>query len=79
MGEMGKTVEFEARLFQLLEEAVTWPKGERRERAEQICRSGPVSAPALIEALERGDQPNGFLEQSAWQDITGAIAAGSDN
>ena len=80
MGELGETADsdYEARLFQLLDEAAAWPRAERRRRAEAICADGPVSAEALLDALSRGEQLDDFLEQPAWQDATGIIAAGGN-
>ena len=47
MGEQGTETAYEARLFQLLDEAEAWPEAERRERAEAACAAGPVRADTL--------------------------------
>jgi eukaryotic-like serine/threonine-protein kinase len=62
------------RLFELLEEAATWPEAERRQRAEAACAEGPVRAAELLAALEGAEQLPGFLAEPAWRD---ALDAGS--
>ncbi len=63
----------DAHLFALLEQAGSWPADERRARAEEACRGGPVAAHELLAALARGEQLDAFLEHPAWEDATGLL------
>ncbi|MEM9599260.1 MAG: hypothetical protein AAGD06_33635, partial [Acidobacteriota bacterium] len=60
----------DAHFFDLLADAAAWPPSERRARALEACKGGSVSANDLVDALERGEQAEGFLERPAWEDAT---------
>lgn len=55
------------RLFELLEEAASWPEEERPARAVEACATGDVSPAELLAALARAERLDGFLEGPAWE------------
>ncbi|MEM1180292.1 MAG: serine/threonine-protein kinase [Acidobacteriota bacterium] len=60
----------EAHFFDLLADAADWPPSERRARALEACQGGAVSADDLVDALERGERADGFLDRPAWEGAT---------
>ena len=61
--------DYEARLFELLQEAMLWPSAEYAERAVAACAEGPVAAAELLATLRRDVTGERFLADQAWEGL----------